>query len=88
VGTPVQFALSARILVGNSNFRFFGETQWKGINYGVIENTVLLNLGGELRLSNKFWIVAGSGVQDLKVRESDSRYKRLVANLDLRYGFN
>lgn len=86
--TPLNFTASLRLLIGNSNFRFFGETQWQKINYGIIKNSVLLNIGGELRISNKFWVVASSGIENLKDKNKTKLYNRIVSNLDLRYGFN
>ncbi|RYY84159.1 MAG: hypothetical protein EOO15_19980 [Chitinophagaceae bacterium] len=88
VNAPLRFSVSARLLFGNQHFRFFGEGQWKSQNYGGIENSVLLNLGGEIRLSDRFWVVASSGVENLKERSTNSLYSRLVANLDFRYGLN
>jgi hypothetical protein len=85
--TPLSFSLSSRILQGNSNFRFFGELQWKTMNYGVISNSVLLNMGAEIRMSERIWITAGSGVDNLKNRKAGNWYNQLAANLDLRYGF-
>ena len=84
---PISFSLSGRMLLGNSNFRFFGETQWKSVNYGVFNNSILLNLGAELRLSEKMWVSASSGVDNLKDRKAGNWYNQLAANLDLRYGF-
>ena len=86
--TPISFTASLRLLIGNSNFRFFGETQWQKINYGNILNSVLLNVGSELRISNKFWVVASSGIENLKEKANSKLYNRIVSGLDLRYGFN
>jgi hypothetical protein len=86
--SPFQFSLSSRLLIGNGHFRFFGEAQWKKCNFGTIENSVLLNIGAEMRISQKFWLVASSGVDNLKAAETTKWQNRLVANLDLRYGFN
>jgi hypothetical protein len=86
--TPINFVGSVRLLMGNSDFRFFGESQWESINYGFVKNTILLNIGGELRISDKFWIVANSGVENLKSRETEKWFNRIVANMDIRYGFN
>jgi hypothetical protein len=80
--------LSARLLLGNTAFRFFGETQWLSCNYGTVKNAVLLNLGGEIKISDKFWLIASSGVDNVKDRTSGEWYNRIVANLDLRYGLN
>ncbi|RYY41674.1 MAG: hypothetical protein EOO08_00675 [Chitinophagaceae bacterium] len=88
ISSPLRFALSTRLLFGNQHFRFFGEGQWKSQNYGTIENSVLLNLGGEVRLSDRFWVVASTGIENLKDRATKSLYSRLVANLDFRYGLN
>lgn len=85
--TPLSFSLSSRMLLGNSNFRFFGESQWKTVNYGVISNSILLNLGAEIRLSERLWVSASSGVDNLKDRKAGNWYNQLAANLDLRYGF-
>jgi hypothetical protein len=86
--SPLQFSLSARLLLGNTAFRFFGETQWQSCNYGTVKNAVLLNLGGEIKISDKFWLIASSGVDNVKDRTSGEWYNRIVANLDLRYGLN
>lgn len=86
--SPLNFTLGSRLLIGNSNFRFFGEAQWKKINYGEIQSSILLNIGAELRISDKFWVVASSGIDNLKNKEKDKWFNQLVANIDLRYGFN
>ena len=85
---PIRFSGSARLLLGNSNFRFFGETQWQYLNYGITQNEVLINLGGEIRISQKFWVVVSTGVNNVKHRAEGEWKNQIVSNLDLRYGFN
>ncbi|MFT3845839.1 MAG: hypothetical protein QM725_12365 [Lacibacter sp.] len=85
--TPLSFSLSSRFLAGNSGFRFFGETQWKTMNYGTINNSVFLNLGAEIRVAEKFWILASSGVDNLRDKKAGNWFNQLAANIDLRYGF-
>ncbi|HYJ38690.1 MAG TPA: hypothetical protein VEV87_08740, partial [Chitinophagaceae bacterium] len=85
---PIRFSGSARLLLGNQNFRFFGETQWQYLNYGVTQNEMLINLGGEIRISQKFWVVVSSGINNVKDRAAGDWTNQIVSNLDLRYGFN
>lgn len=86
--TPFDFTGNLRLLIGNDKFRFFGETQLRHLNYGKTKNGVLLNLGTEVRFSDRFWLVAFGGVENLKDRTSGNWFNRLVSSLDLRYGFN
>ena len=86
--TPLDFNLNLRLLRGNSDFRFFAEAQLTNRNYSEIEKSFLLNLGAEIRISEKFWIMANTGLENVKEKSQDNWFNRLVANLDLRYGFN
>jgi hypothetical protein len=85
---PIRFSASARLLLGNPNFRFFGETQWQYLNYGITQNEILINLGGEIRISQKFWVVVSSGINNAKNKAAGDWTNQIVTNLDLRYGFN
>ena len=86
--TPVDFYINLRLLRGTSDFRFFAEAQLTNRNYGEIDKSFLLNLGAEIRISEKFWVMANTGIDNIKEKSGENWFNRLVANLDIRYGFN
>jgi hypothetical protein len=86
--TPLDFNVNLRLLRGTSDFRFFAEAQLTNRNYGEIDKSLLLNVGAEIRISEKFWVMANTGVDNIKEKSRENWFNRLVANLDIRYGFN
>jgi hypothetical protein len=86
--TPLDVNLNLRLLRGTGDFRFFAEAQLTNRNYGEIDKSFLLNVGAEIRISEKFWVLANTGLNNIKEKSQENWFNRLVANLDIRYGFN
>jgi len=86
--TPLDINFNLRLLRGTSDFRFFAEAQLTNLNYGEIDKSLLLNVGAEIRISEKFWVMANTGIDNIKEKSRENWFNRLIANLDIRYGFN
>lgn len=86
--TPLGYTANLRLLLGNRNFRFFAEGQYRHSNFGYFDNSILANGGAELKISNAFWIVASTGVDNLQEKTGGKWYSRFAGNVNLRYGIN
>lgn len=86
--TPLDINFNLRLLRGTNDFRFFAEAQLTNRNYGELDRSFLLNVGAEIRISEKFWVLVNTGLDNIKEKSRENWFNRLVANLDLRYGFN
>jgi len=75
---------NTRFYYGTTNFRFFGELQYKNKNQVDEKKLGLVNLGSEFRVLKDFWIVLSGGVENL----FDDNKSRFVSSLDIRYSFN
>lgn len=82
----VNFSGNLRYYVGTQHFRGFLESQYKFEKYEPVEKTVLINLGTEFRIGNRFWVVASVGLNNY-LTEKDP-VNKLISSIDLRYGFN
>ncbi len=82
-----SLSVSSRAYVGTKDFRGFTELQYRYQNYDAFDQSLLINLGAEFRLGDKFWIVGSGGVNNYFQEKGDA-LSRLVGSLDIRYGFN
>lgn len=81
VETKMKFAgnLSGRMYMGTNNYKIFTEIQYASQDSS---NTLLLNGGGEVLLSDGIWAELGGGVQ----RDLDAGVWSVVSKLSLKLG--
>ena len=75
-----------RYYVGTQAFRGFLETQYKIERNLPVEETLLLNLGAELRIGSNFWLSVSGGLNNY-LAETES-FNKLVSSIEIKYGFN
>ena len=75
-----------RYYVGTQAFRGFLETQYKIEKNLPVEETLLLNLGAELRIGSQFWLSVSGGLNNY-LAETES-FNKLVSSIEIKYGFN
>lgn len=81
-----KWSANLRYYAGTQQFRGFFETQFKIEKNQPVEKTLLLNLGAELKVGERFWLSASGGLNNY-LAETDP-FNKLISSIDLKYGFN
>jgi hypothetical protein len=81
-----KWSVNLRYYAGTQQFRGFFETQYRLEKNQPVEKTLLINLGAELKIGEKFWLSASGGLNNY-LAESNP-FNKLVSSIDLKYGFN
>ena len=84
--TNFAYTGNVRVYWGTSSFKGFIETQYKRQNYDSLHNSLLFNVGAELKLGGSFWVDVGGGINNYLGLKSP--LSQFVSSLSIRYGFN
>lgn len=85
-GFRLDATINLRGYLGTKDFRGFLETQYKRQNLEGFNQSLLLNLGGELRIGRNFWLTATAGISNYL--DAPKPLNALVSSIDIRYAFN